>query len=618
MLQTRDRIIQQPAEVTVGVKIAKLNRYLPDSKSEACSLHPELDRHRVTRDGDVEPGKHRHAVGLEPAEGVRQGQSQLPVEQGRDASVDAAALGRRGLSGLRRVMPVRVARSADDVGVAQGGRLKKLRDMIRLVLTVGIQRNQPVIPAPCGKAECGREARSVAAILGVGNHVGAVEGTQECGGVIRRSVVDDQDVADLPPDGVQDGADVGLLVVDRYGDQRLARHGISPLSGIWFIWRDTGAETAGPPESNPGGFFVRYPVRTDLPVVLDVRTSGKVSDMTQRPRIHCFRLALAILGLTCVSCQPVNRLAAENLVESGDRHLARNDLDAAIREFQRASAWDPKLSTPFSRLGAVYRKLGDYDRAIEQFVEAVKRNPFSFQDALDLAHLYFRTQRLAEAAKAYLHAVELRPGNAEARVNLGVCYQELGDYAQAEAAFREAVELQPDAPFALVNLGVACAAQGKYYEAIRAYKDALERDANQPRVLVNLANAYLKQDRLLLARESLEQAVRIDPEYAEALEALGYCHFLRKEYDLALEAYQKALIQDPKRPRCHAGLGSIFMLRYLSDSTNVDGKERAIEHWHRSLELDSNQPRIRHLIAKYQGHGAAKDETGVLSGVLEP
>ena len=42
------------------------------------------------------------------------------------------------------------------------------------------------------------------------------------------------------------------------------------------------------------------------------------------------------------------------------------------------------------------------------------------------------------------------------------------------------------------------------------------------------------------------------------------------------------------------------MIDYLKDETRVDLREGAMEHWHRSLELDPNQPRVRKLIAKYR------------------
>ena len=174
-----------------------------------------------------------------------------------------------------------------------------------------------------------------------------------------------------------------------------------------------------------------------------------------------------------------------------------------------------------------------------------------------------------------------------------------GDYDQAIERLYKAIEIDSSRVHAFVNLGVALDARQRYYEAIRAYKEALERDSHQPLLLVNLARTYMNQDRLKMARQALLQAVRMDVGLAAAHEALGYCLFRMHEFDAAEEAYNLALTCDWRLPRVHAGLGSINMLRYLEDTTQNELNERAREHWHRSLELNPDQPRIRKLLAKY-------------------
>ena len=247
-----------------------------------------------------------------------------------------------------------------------------------------------------------------------------------------------------------------------------------------------------------------------------------------------------------------------------------------------------------------YTEAAEYDQAVACFVEALRRDPFSFDDTFNLAQLYHFMKRVREAIQAYLHAVELRPDDFDAQLNLGVCYQQTGDLTQAIERFQKAIELDPDRPYAYVNLGVALDGQNKYYGAIRAYKEALERDSGQPFVLVNLAQTYMKQDRLKIARYSLKQAIRMDPNLGAAHEAMGYCLFRMRDFDDSERAYEKALACDWRLARTHAGLGSINMLRYLEDDNLTDRRDRAIEHWHRSLELDPDQPRIRKLIARYK------------------
>lgn len=325
--------------------------------------------------------------------------------------------------------------------------------------------------------------------------------------------------------------------------------------------------------------------------------------LTDQPTLRKRRLAQAAMSLTIIvmlgSCAVVRRFEARIRVDRGDALLADDRLDDALIQFQRATELNPKLAVAHSRLGTVYERLGDYDRAIDRFIEAIRHNPFSFDDTLSLARLYQFMHRAINAIQAYLHAVELHPKDFEAQLNLGVCYQETGDAQQAAERFRKAIEIDPNRAPAYVNLGVALDSQQRYYEAVRAYKEALERNNRQPLVLVNLAHTYMKQNRLKIARATLTETIRMSPQLAPAHEALGYCLFRERKFDESENSYLQAIAYDWRLPRAHAGLGSINMLRFLGDRTLTDRRDRGLEDWHRSLELDPEQPRIRSLIAEY-------------------
>ena len=310
--------------------------------------------------------------------------------------------------------------------------------------------------------------------------------------------------------------------------------------------------------------------------------------------------SLLVVMTVGAGCATIRGMRARQRLQVAEALFADEDFEEALAEFQSAAELDPQSAIAHSRMGVIYRRMGDYESAIDAFVEAVRRNPFSFDDAFDLARLYHFTKRLADAVQAYLHAVDLEPNDFDAQLNLGVCYQQMGDHAQAVESLIRAIAIDPDRPHAYVNLGVAYHAQGQYYEAVRAYKEALERDSRQPLVLVNLANTYMKQNRLKTARHTLEQALRMDPTLAPAHEALGYCRFQMREYDQSEAAYQDALAYDSRLPRSYAGLGSINKLRFLHNKDQQQWRERALEYWHRSLEIDPDQARVRRLIARYQ------------------
>jgi tetratricopeptide (TPR) repeat protein len=325
-----------------------------------------------------------------------------------------------------------------------------------------------------------------------------------------------------------------------------------------------------------------------------------VSRLTERAVWAALPVAMVLAVAGAGGCAVVQQYRANQHIDRGEVLLAAQDLEGALAEFEAAAALAPQVAVAHSRMGLIFRRMGEYDQAIDCFIAAIRRDPFSFSDTLNLAELYHFLGRVQEAVQAYLHAVELRPRDFDAQLNLGVCYQQTGDFVQALDRFQRAIDIDPDRPHAYVNKGVALDAQAKYYEAVRAYKEALERDSRQPLVLVNLARTYMNQDRLKMAHHALEQAIRMDPQLAIAHESLGYCRFRLREYDAAEQSYKQALAYDWRLPRAHAGLGSINMLRFLEEGSRTDRRDRALEHWHRSLELDPDQSRIRDLIERYR------------------
>lgn len=320
-------------------------------------------------------------------------------------------------------------------------------------------------------------------------------------------------------------------------------------------------------------------------------------------------LAVGIaLAAWCGGCARFGPSLALQHIERGDAFVEQEKLDAALTEFQAAAELEPRMAMAHSRMGLVYQELGELAQAVECFVEAIRIEPFSFDETYKLAQVYYFMHRLPEAIQAYLHAVELEPLSFDARLNLGVCYHEMGEYEQAVEHFNKTIEINSAKPHGFVNLGISLDAQQKYYEAIRAYKDALEIDSRQPHVLVHLARTYMNQDRLKMARQALAQAIRSDPALAAAHEALGYCLFRMREYQEAERSYRRALAFEWRLPRAHVGIGSINMFDFLADPSRTKSRDRALEHWHRSLELSPDQPRIRKLIARYQPQGADPDQ----------
>ncbi|NUQ46632.1 MAG: tetratricopeptide repeat protein [Phycisphaerae bacterium] len=332
-----------------------------------------------------------------------------------------------------------------------------------------------------------------------------------------------------------------------------------------------------------------------------------MNPLRRRPRSSML-LCLILAAVPACTLQDVRRDIADFHVSRGERAAQRDDLDAALREYEAAIRMDPQTAPAYTGIGHVYRRKGQLEKAVAYFAEAIRLDPSDFLSAFSLGEVHQvlaaksadRTRRLEAAIRAYLHACAIRPDNAAAYHNLGLCCYYLGRYDAAAEYLEKAVGLNPQNAHVHINLGAAYEAQQKYYQAIHAYKSALECDTQQPIVHVNLGTIYLQQGRLATAINSFEMALKMDPKLAVAHERLAYCRYREQKYDEALSGYDTAIELDPRHAAAYEGRGVVQMTLYLKNRNLESYRERALEDWHLSLEINPAQPRLRDLLARYQ------------------
>ena len=305
------------------------------------------------------------------------------------------------------------------------------------------------------------------------------------------------------------------------------------------------------------------------------------------------------LPLFCTACSWQKQCAHTRLMR-GDEALAKNDLKVALVEFKEAVRLDPQLAEGHRKLGQVYKKTGQLARAAGSLEKAVEIDPLDFSAMFDLGEVYRLLEDIGKAIKAYALACALQPRNFEPRFRLASAYHQNGELERAIEQYNQALRLKSNDAYAWLNLGAAQDSLGASYEAIRAYKRSLECNNNQPIVLVNLATIYINQDRFQAAQRTLKAALKMAPHLSVAHERLGYCYWREQLYGESVESYQTAIEKDDKNPRAYAGLGVVRMTQYLKDPQQTAYRDVAVESWHRSLELDPAQSKLRELIEKYR------------------
>jgi tetratricopeptide (TPR) repeat protein len=294
----------------------------------------------------------------------------------------------------------------------------------------------------------------------------------------------------------------------------------------------------------------------------------------------------------------------------GQMLMEGDDVEAALAELAQAVKTDPQLSIAHTAIGDIHRRRGNWDMARRSYEIACQTNPFAFLPHYNLGVTY---QVLAQAAQAaqevekylklavdvYLKAITLQPDDFDSRLNISACYFQLGEVEAADKCCREALAIDPNSAKAYGNLAVIQESQGNLYEAIKAYKACLEQDMHQPEVLASLGSAYMRQGRLKSAMKAFKQAAEEDPNSSVPWEKMGACHFYLRDFPEAQKAYQKAKDLNTKSAVAYRGMGVVYMAQFVLDNKKTDLRDKALEEWNLSLEIQPDQEDLKHLVEKY-------------------
>jgi tetratricopeptide (TPR) repeat protein len=274
--------------------------------------------------------------------------------------------------------------------------------------------------------------------------------------------------------------------------------------------------------------------------------------------------------------------------------------DDAVLELQEAVKLDSDFALAHSMIGDIYLKQGKYPQAAGAYEQACQLDPWAFSDHFHLGQVYQVLKRFQDAVKVFKRACLLKPDDTQANYQLGVCYYEINDFDNAAKYCGKAAELEPANADIFASLGKIHGKSGDDYKAINFYKQALEINANQPDVMVSLGMVYVRMKRFGPGQLILEKAVALAPDNADTHIALGYCLLCEEDPTKALDQYKQAIGLNADNREALNGIGVAGMILYFNQQQQ-DKKlaQSSLESWHRSLELEPDQPKIKRLVEKY-------------------
>lgn len=130
----------------------------------------------------------------------------------------------------------------------------------------------------------------------------------------------------------------------------------------------------------------------------------------------------------------------------GEIATEREDLQQALRHYQRATEINPREAAAWSALGDAHRTLKDYEEAETSYKHALELQPGNAEYYSALALLYKDTEQIAKAISTLEDGLTASPDSLELYTALVAVYITEEDYEQAEIFLEKAERIDPDEP----------------------------------------------------------------------------------------------------------------------------------------------------------------------------
>ena len=258
--------------------------------------------------------------------------------------------------------------------------------------------------------------------------------------------------------------------------------------------------------------------------------------------------------------------------------MEKHQYQAAIPEWNKAVALDPKDVKAHIDLGMSLAETGHMDAAMEQYRKARVLDPQNPDVYSHLAAALSRAGKPDQAIPYFETALKLTPQDAKLHNSLGLALASAGRSNDAIAHYEKARSLAPADPEAYTNLGVALARSGKPDEAIPVLEKALELDPANATAEGNLGAALAQKGRTADAIAHCQKALELSPEDAQAHANLAIALTAAGRQDDALAHLEKASQLAPSDAGIHSNFGAA-----LAAKGNV---AQAVPHFEKALAID--------------------------------
>jgi putative PEP-CTERM system TPR-repeat lipoprotein len=226
---------------------------------------------------------------------------------------------------------------------------------------------------------------------------------------------------------------------------------------------------------------------------------------------------------------------------SGRLHLARQENDRAIADFQRGLRLAPDVAPLHYYLAAGLIQSGKTNEAKVELQSSVALAPLYPDAVFQLSELNLRDGAPDAARAALDRFIETNPRSVKAHVLLGAALAATGRTAEAAEAFQQILRIEPNSSEAHYWVGMGLAAERRTEEARAELEKAVSitpefREAMTQLVLMDLGENNPERA-LRRLRTQLAQA----PRSADLYDLLGLAHAANRQTDSAEAGFLKSI-----------------------------------------------------------------------------
>jgi tetratricopeptide (TPR) repeat protein len=303
-------------------------------------------------------------------------------------------------------------------------------------------------------------------------------------------------------------------------------------------------------------------------------------------------LVLALDGACAQTSKPAPLNEADDYLRKGIAAQQQKDLNAAIDDYRRALAIDPKLAQARANLGAALSEAGQFDAAIAEDTKALASAPGQTAVRMNLGLAYYKKGDMENAHAAFSAVHAARPGDVAAAVLLGYTDIKLGKSSDAAAMLtpletgREGnMDLEYVLAYALIDSGEEATGLPRMEKVAKATQSA---DA-----YFIAGTARLRRREFHEARADLDAAVNLHGDFPGLFTLTGQARDALGDTDAAQSAFEAAMKVDPKDFTANLYLGTMRLKQ-----RNLDSARPMLEL---ALELQPASPMARLQVAKLNG-----------------